>query len=85
MISIVAVHGLNPLKTGSNALSTWTASNGKVWLQDANFLPKHIPKARIMLFGYNSNVAFASSNAGLTEQAMALLIQLYLNRKVRIL
>ena len=81
-IDIVAVHGLNPFKNISNAISTWTSVNGKMWLQDDGFLPTQIPNARIMLFGYNSNVAFTSSNAGLVQQATNLLVDLDLHRLV---
>jgi hypothetical protein len=81
-IDIVAVHGLSPFKNTSNAVSTWTSDNGKMWLQDEGFLPTQIPNARIMLFGYNSNVAFTSSNAGLAEQAKNLLYLLDIDRGV---
>jgi protein SERAC1 len=81
-IDIVAVHGLNPFKNTSNAISTWKSANGKIWLQDDGFLPTQIPNARIMLFGYNSNVAFTSSNAGLVQQATNLLVLLDLHRLV---
>ncbi|KAI1075136.1 hypothetical protein F5B20DRAFT_595294 [Whalleya microplaca] len=69
-VDIVAVHGLNPLGNPLHAESTWT-SEGKLWLRD--FLPNRIPSARILLFGYNSNVAFQASTAGITEQAENLL------------
>ncbi len=81
-IDIVAVHGLNPFKNTSNAISTWTSANGKMWLKDDGFLPSQIPNARIMLFGYNSNVAFTSSNAGLVQQATNLLVLLESHRLV---
>ncbi|KAI0116255.1 hypothetical protein GGR51DRAFT_500803 [Nemania sp. FL0031] len=64
-IDVIAVHGLNPLNAQSHAEATWT-SGGKLWLSD--FLPKRIPRARICLFGYNSNIAFGSSAAGVREQ-----------------
>ncbi|GAP88045.1 hypothetical protein SAMD00023353_3200950 [Rosellinia necatrix] len=64
-IDIVAVHGLNPLNKQSHAEDTWT-SEGHLWLSE--FLPKRVPQARICLFGYNSNVAFGSSAAGVREQ-----------------
>ena len=82
--SIIAIHGLNPLATISNAHSTWTAEKGKEsknWLRDAEFLPAKLPHARIMLFGYNSSPAFASSNAGLNEHAKNLLFNLRLRRQ----
>lgn len=81
-IDIVAVHGLNPFKNTSIAISTWRSESGRVWLQDEGFLPTQIPNARIMAFGYNSNVAFTSSNAGLAQQATNLLLLLDLHRKV---
>ncbi|KAI0444937.1 hypothetical protein F4803DRAFT_560587 [Xylaria telfairii] len=64
-VDIIAVHGLNPLNKESHAEATWTYE-GKLWLRD--FLPKRVPRARICLFGYNSNVAFGSSVAGVREQ-----------------
>ncbi|KAI1127791.1 hypothetical protein F5Y10DRAFT_277891 [Nemania abortiva] len=64
-IDIIAVHGLNPFNKQSHAEATWT-SEGKLWLSD--FLPSRVPQARIGLFGYNSNVAFESSTAGVREQ-----------------
>ncbi|KAF2967266.1 hypothetical protein GQX73_g6325 [Xylaria multiplex] len=60
-VDVVAVHGLNPLNNSSHAVDTW-ASEGKLWLSD--FLPKRVPRARICLFGYNSNIAFGTGSAG---------------------
>ncbi|KAE8321654.1 hypothetical protein BDV39DRAFT_210507 [Aspergillus sergii] len=77
-VSVVAVHGLNPKNKSNHAERTWE-SNGKLWLRD--FLPNQLPRARIMLFGYNSNVSIESSSAGVREQARNLLIQLGLERK----
>ncbi|KAI9774757.1 MAG: hypothetical protein M1839_001624 [Geoglossum umbratile] len=72
--SIVAVHGLNPTNKDCHAEMTWTAFNQNMWLKD--FLPKKLPTARILLFGYNSNVAFQTSIAGVREQAENLLNRL---------
>lgn len=47
--SIVAVHGL-----GGDSYSTWTHSNGKLWLRD--LLPNDMNTTRIMTFGYDANV-----------------------------
>jgi hypothetical protein len=77
--SIVAVHGLNPTNKELHAESTWTAGD-KLWLRD--FLPLKIKQARVMLFGYNSNVAFEMSSAGVREQSENLLNRLRLKRKV---
>jgi len=50
-----------------------------MWLKD--FLPQEVPTARVMLFGYNANVAFETSTAGVLEQAHNLLNRLYLKRR----
>jgi hypothetical protein len=79
---IDAVHSLNPTNTDSHAEMTWTAHNQNMWLKD--FLPKKLPTARILLFGYNANVAFETSTAGVREQAENLLNRLKGKRKARI-
>jgi protein SERAC1 len=60
MIDIVAVHGLN-----GHFLRTWPARGPDwaqiYWLRD--FLPKQIPNARIMSYGYNSALLFSKSVA----------------------
>ncbi|KAF4452601.1 P-loop containing nucleoside triphosphate hydrolase [Fusarium austroafricanum] len=73
-IDIVAVHGLNPTNKSFHAEKTWTASNSNMWLKD--FLPISIPTARVLLFGYNANVAFQTSTAGVRQQAENLLNRL---------
>jgi hypothetical protein len=70
VISIIAIHGLNTTNTRLHAEATWT-SNDKLWLRD--FLPSSLPNARILLFGYNANIAFETSTAGVLEQAKNLL------------
>lgn len=80
--SIIAVHGLNPTNKDCHAEMTWTAFNQNMWLKD--FLPKKLPMARILLFGYNANVAFQTSIAGVREQAENLLNRLKGKRRVRI-
>lgn len=66
--SIVAVHGLNQRNIDSHAEKTWTAtSTEKLWLRD--FLPLRLKQARILLFGYNYNVAFSTSETGVRDQA----------------
>ncbi|KAL9090895.1 MAG: hypothetical protein Q9165_005103 [Trypethelium subeluteriae] len=72
-VDVVAVHGLNPTNTDFHAEQTWTA-NGKLWLRD--FFPSRAPTARVLLFGYNANVAFETSSAGVLEQAENLLNRL---------
>jgi hypothetical protein len=70
---------LNPKNTDDHARRTWTSANNKLWLRD--FLPSQLPRARILIFGYNSNVAFQTSAAGLSEHAENLLNLLHLERK----
>ncbi|OJJ41230.1 hypothetical protein ASPWEDRAFT_731886 [Aspergillus wentii DTO 134E9] len=77
-IDIVAVHGLNPKNKDYHAERTWM-SGEKLWLRD--FLPHQLPRARILLFGYNSNVGIQSSSAGVREQAQNLLNRLRLERQ----
>ncbi|KAI1390113.1 uncharacterized protein F4822DRAFT_224746 [Hypoxylon trugodes] len=72
-VDIVAVHGLNPLDKQAHAEATWTTES-KLWLRD--FLPTQAPDARILLFGYNSNVVFQTAASGVREQAENLLSQL---------
>ncbi|KAL1965118.1 hypothetical protein VTN77DRAFT_6031 [Rasamsonia byssochlamydoides] len=78
-IDIVAVHGLNPKDKEFHAEETWKSGN-KLWLRD--FLPEQLPRARILLFGYNSNVGFQTSAAGVREQAINLLNRLWIERQV---
>lgn len=80
--SIVAVHGLNPFGNPNHAEDTWKASNGAFWLRDDQYLPKHAANARIMLYGYNSNVAFRTSTAGVDGQVDDLLDRLDWKRTV---
>lgn len=78
--SIVAVHGLNPRNKVDHATATWTALRSKkLWLRD--FLPNRIPKARIMIFGYDANVALGSGTDGVCEQATNLYQRLYYERQ----
>jgi hypothetical protein len=66
----VAVHGL-----GGDLIETWTHPKSKAfWLKD--FLPKQIPDARIMTFGYNANAAFGQSTAEVVDHAKSLLVSL---------
>lgn len=81
--SVVAVHGLNRLDKEDHAFATWTASNGAMWLRDDGFLKAALPNARVLLFGYNSNIAFGTSTGGVYEQAENLLNRLEALRSVR--
>jgi hypothetical protein len=83
-LSIIAVHGLNATGAESHAYKTWTADgpDGKLWLKD--FLPEALPKARILIFGYNANVKAQASTAGVQEQAGNLLNWLHTEPKRKV-
>lgn len=70
VVDVVAVHGLN-----GHYLKTWECLNAAgeeiVWIRD--FLPKQLPSARIMSYGYNSAVQFSKSIAGVGTFAEQLL------------
>lgn len=63
--SIVAVHGL-----GGHPYKTWTEGQ-KLWLRD--FIPKDLPRARILTFGYNAGLAFTKSTSTIRDFAVQLL------------
>ena len=69
--SIVFVHGLNPKNNPEHSDKTWTHAGGTMWPRD--LLPRKIPDARIMIFSYNSNVAWDVSEAGVRQHANLLL------------
>jgi hypothetical protein len=73
--SIVAIHGLDPTGTQDHGMKTWTSRDNKMWLRD--FLPQQLPKARIMVFGWNANVVFDPSINGIRDHARLLLTRLY--------
>ncbi|KAI1088639.1 hypothetical protein F5B19DRAFT_413150 [Rostrohypoxylon terebratum] len=78
-ISIVAVHGLNPMGRENHAQETWT-KGGKIWLKD--FLPGKLEQAaRIMLFSYNASPAMRSSSVNLNDHARNLLSFLKIQRR----
>ena len=72
--SIVFVHGLNPLSKTNFANATWTHENGNFW--PTNQLPKRVPSARILIFSYNSRVAWDTNENGIREHANNLLDRL---------
>ncbi|PVH83321.1 hypothetical protein DL98DRAFT_569779 [Cadophora sp. DSE1049] len=70
VVDVVAIHGLN-----GHYLNTWTTTDAAgqkvVWLKD--LLPKQLPDARIMSYGYNSALQFSKSVAGIGTFAEQLL------------
>jgi Putative serine esterase (DUF676) len=75
-VDIIAVHGLN-----GHYERTWTASDGLNWLKDAEFLPKQIPNARIMSFGYNARILSSDTTLGIAGFAGQLLTHIQSLRK----
>jgi hypothetical protein len=67
--SICAIHGLN-----GNAFDTWAAkTNHKMWLRDLLPTSKPFDKARIMTFGYSSQLSDRANLSGVSEWAHYLL------------
>ena len=77
MLSLVAVHGLN-----GDPIEAWTHPKTKAfWLGNVDFLPRDVPGARILTFGYNANVCFGSSRAEVIDHAKDLLSSLFDERE----
>jgi hypothetical protein len=52
-IDIVAVHGLN-----GHVTETWTSKpQGTCWLSNPAYLPKYLPRARVLAWGYNASIS----------------------------
>ena len=82
--SIVAVHGLN-----GHPFNSWTVS-GKpqdvCWLAHPELLPRILPNARILTWGYNANVTAllgSTSSDRILNHAQTLIAQLEADRSVR--
>ncbi|KAH8796956.1 hypothetical protein F5882DRAFT_476629 [Hyaloscypha sp. PMI_1271] len=68
-LDICAVHGLD-----GNAFDTWVAkTNNKMWLRDILPTSKPFDKARIMTFGYSSQLSDRADLSGVSEWAHHLL------------
>ncbi|KAJ6178281.1 hypothetical protein N7519_008742 [Penicillium mononematosum] len=79
-VDIVAVHGLNGHATGS-----WTSKpHGICWLSNAYFLPRYIPRARVLVWGYNASISSqdgkAPSSDRILQHAQTLVSQLEADR-----
>jgi hypothetical protein len=65
--SIIIIHGLN-----GDVIESWTnAATKAFWPKD--FLPRDVPEARVMAFGYNANAAFGNTTADIVDHAKDLL------------
>jgi hypothetical protein len=65
----VAVHGI-----AGDAHNTWTHENGQFWLRD--FIPKFLPDARVISWGYNIDTIEPLTNASLENLVGSFLIGL---------
>ncbi|KAH8802449.1 hypothetical protein F5884DRAFT_886944 [Xylogone sp. PMI_703] len=79
-VDIVAVHGLH-----GDALKTWTSKSQKLcWLNHPDFLPRYIKNARVLSWGYNSNIASlmgrTTSSDRILQHAQTLIAQLEADR-----
>jgi len=69
---LIFVHGLNPKAAKNHGRQTWTHPNTIFWPGD--IIPKLLPKARILLFEYNSQVACSgAADLGIRDHADNLL------------
>ncbi|KAF8530242.1 hypothetical protein BU17DRAFT_78873 [Hysterangium stoloniferum] len=73
-IDIVAIHGLD-----ADREKSWTADNEKLWLRD--FLPRAVPTARILSYGYDAYTKSSLSEQTLYSHAQDFLVQLGMSRR----
>ncbi|MCJ1285009.1 hypothetical protein MMC26_004346 [Xylographa opegraphella] len=76
-VDVIAIHGLN-----GHPRNTWTAKHAGAevfWLQD--LLPKALPGARILTYGYDSRTFFSPSTGNMAAYAKGLLDELDLERR----
>ncbi|CDM32514.1 hypothetical protein DTO012A8_4404 [Penicillium roqueforti] len=65
-VDIVAVHGLNGHATGS-----WTSKPQEIcWLSNASFLPRYIPRARVLVWGYNASIFSQNGKAPSADRVL---------------
>lgn len=69
VMSLIFVHGLNPKAAKLHGRQTWTHSTSKIfWPGD--IIPKLLPKSRVLLYEYNSQVAGSgASDLGIRDHA----------------
>jgi hypothetical protein len=77
-VDVVAIHGLNPFNQQDHELRTWE-KNGNLWLRDE--FKNVFPRARILLYGYNSSPAFGSNKERFIYEANELLERLRIQRR----
>ena len=72
-VEIVAIHGLF-----GHPFETWQADNGNFWLE--SLLPNDLPSARIMTYGWTSNLTSKNAMTDLDTVALGLLYELSAKR-----
>ncbi|KAL7808190.1 hypothetical protein V8C26DRAFT_423602 [Trichoderma gracile] len=76
-VDILAIHGLN-----GHHEKTWIEKKTRTnWLTDPSCLPRDIPNARILSYGYSSTSYFGRGNSDVRDFASALLAALKAKRK----
>lgn len=76
-VDIITIHGLN-----GHREKTWTDKTTNVnWLCDETCLPKDIPNARVLSFGYNSASYFSRYDSDVRDFASELLAAVRASRK----
>ena len=73
IVDIVAIHGLF-----GHPLETWQADNGNIWLQ--SLLPNDLPSARILSYGWTSDLTSKNAMTDLDTVALGLLQELSAKR-----
>ena len=73
-VDIIAITGL-----AGHAFGSWAASP-HMWLRD--FLPEDLPRARILLYGYDSNLAGSQSKNILTDLSNTFVVKLHTMRSL---
>ncbi|KAF2252190.1 ribonuclease-like protein p/mrp subunit [Trematosphaeria pertusa] len=81
VVDIVAVHGLN-----GHRLKTWTTKDtNRFWLGDADLLPSHLKRSRILTFGYDAAVTALlgkTSSDRILQHAQTLVAELVADREL---
>ena len=81
LVSVIAVHGLNPgnKSDAEHAFDTWRAPDGRLWLQDD--LPRFVPGARVFIHEYNATVLYGKDRDGFIGKASGLLEEIRAERR----
>lgn len=59
-VDIIAITGL-----AGHAFGSWSTANQRMWLRD--FLPRDLPQARVLLYGYDSHIVNSQSRSILAD------------------